>query len=181
MEFSLSLLSQYIYSNLSCSRTHSIWYYSNNGSVVVWCILLSSIETISPASDITSIIGIVTSVEPTSGRSSKYIVNKYINYFCQLDIKQPVLIITTSSAVGIVIKIIVIVIIVIVIVHLRKKRHEVQGKHRLILGYINILYIDYTCSIDNKQDYKRGNAKFHELISIYTALYPLTNTKPIIQ
>ena len=42
-------------------------------------ILFFSIETSSLTSDITSITGIVTSVVPTSGTSSKYIVNKYIN------------------------------------------------------------------------------------------------------
>ena len=107
----------------------------------VMSILSPSIDTTSLTSDITSISGIVTSVEPTSGTSGKYIVNKYIIEFCQLATKQPLLIlITTSSAFGIMLIIVVITIIVIVIVCLKKKRIEGGGKNRYILDYINILY-----------------------------------------
>ena len=108
----------------------------------VMSILSPSIDTTSLTSDITSISGIVTSVEPTSGTSGKYIVNKYIIEFCQLATKQSLLILitTTSSAFGIMLIIVVITIIVIVIVCLKKKRIEGGGKNRHILDYINILY-----------------------------------------
>ena len=33
-------------------------------------------------------------------------------------------------------------------------------------------------SVGNKQDQEKGNANFHELISVYTGFYPLTNTTP---
>ena len=112
----------------------------------VMSILSPSIDATSLTSDITSISGIVTSVEPTSGTSGKYIVNKYIIEFCQLATKQPLLVlITTSSAFGIMLIIIVVItIIVIVIVCLKKKRYKGEGKNNLV-------------SIGNEQDNEKGN------------------------
>ena len=81
----------------------------------------------------------VTSVEPTSGTSSKYIVNKYINYFWQLATKQFVLI-----AVVVTMIIVLVIFISFTVLYLKKRRsHEDEGKKRLILNYLTsyILFV----------------------------------------
>ena len=54
------------------------YYLTGTESSDMMTILSSSIDTISLTNDITSITGIMISVESTSGTSSKYIVDKCI-------------------------------------------------------------------------------------------------------
>ena len=82
--------------------------------------------------------GIVESVESISSRSSKYFVNKYINYFGKLATKQFVLIaIGITMIIIIAILAILVIIIILKVVNWKKRRsHDNESEKKLIFNYL---------------------------------------------